>query len=149
LSYQVSPKQAVQNCGLMMKNGAEAVKIEGGQEIIPVVEALRRAKIPVMGHVGMTPQSVNDFGGYKVQGRDKAAVRKLVADAQALERAGAFAIVVECIPEEAARSLTRKLSIPTIGIGAGPACDGQVLVIDDLLGWTPTPHPRFVKTYAD
>jgi 3-methyl-2-oxobutanoate hydroxymethyltransferase len=148
LSYQVSPKQAVENCGRMMKAGAAGVKIEGGHEILPEVEALRRAKIPVMGHLGMTPQSVNVFGGYKVQARERAAAKQLLADARALERAGVFSIVLECVPEAVARAVTQALAIPTIGIGAGAHCDGQVLVIDDLLGLTADPLPRFVKRYA-
>jgi 3-methyl-2-oxobutanoate hydroxymethyltransferase len=148
LSYHVSPEQAVENCGRMLKEGAEAVKIEGGSEIVPVIAALRRAKIPVMGHLGMTPQSVNVFGGYKVQGRDKQAIKQLVSDAKALDKAGVFAIVLECLPPDVARAITRAVSIPTIGIGAGVGCDGQVLVIDDLLGWTDDPLPRFVKRYA-
>lgn len=149
LSYQVSPEQAVKNCGQMLKAGAEGVKIEGGAEMLPVIEALRRAKIPVMGHLGMTPQSVKVFGGYKVQARERAAVKKLVQDAKALQQAGVFAIVLECVPGEVGRTVSRALDIPTIGIGAGVHCDGQVLVIDDLLGLTPEPLPRFVKRYAD
>jgi 3-methyl-2-oxobutanoate hydroxymethyltransferase len=148
LSYQVSPEEAVKNCGLMLKAGAEAVKIEGGREMVPVLEALRKAKIPVMGHLGMTPQSVNLFGGYKVQAKDRAAAKKLLEDAKALEKAGAFAIVLECLPKDVAKSITRALDIPTIGIGAGVDCDGQVLVIDDLLGLTGDHLPRFVKQYA-
>jgi 3-methyl-2-oxobutanoate hydroxymethyltransferase len=148
LSYHVSPEQAVENCGRMLKEGAEAVKIEGGAEILPIVEALRRAKIPVMGHIGMTPQSVHVFGGYKVQAKDRAAAAKLTADAKALQRAGVFAFVIECVPESVGKTLTRALTVPTIGIGAGVHCDGQVLVIDDLLGLTPDPLPRFVKRYA-
>ena len=149
LSCQISPEQAVENCGLMLKAGAEAVKIEGGSEILPMLEALQRAKVPVMGHLGMMRQSVHQFGGNKVQGRDAEAARKLAADARALERAGAFAIVLECVPSSLAKTISRALSIPTIGIGAGAACDGQILVIDDLLGLTPAPLPRFVKRYAD
>jgi len=149
LSYQVSPKQAVENSGRMLKAGAEAVKLEGGKEIIPAIEALRRAKIPVMGHLGMTPQSVHVFGGYKVQARERAAVKQLVSDAKAIEKAGVFAIVLECVPETAAKAVTKAVSIPTIGIGAGVGCDGQVLVIDDLIGWTPEPLPRFVRRYAN
>jgi 3-methyl-2-oxobutanoate hydroxymethyltransferase len=132
----------------MIQEGAEAVKIEGGREMMPVMEALRRAKIPVMGHLGMTPQSVHLFGGYKVQGREAAAGKRLLAEAKALEQAGAFAIVLECIPPDLSRTITRALDIPTIGIGAGAACDGQVLVLDDLLGYTADPAPRFVKRYA-
>ncbi len=149
LSYQVSPEQAVKNGGQMLKAGAQAVKIEGGVEMLPMINALRRAKIPVMGHLGMTPQSVNMFGGYKVQARDRAAARKLLQDAKALERAGVFAIVLECVPQTLGRAVSKALHIPTIGIGAGVHCDGQVLVIDDLLGLTAAPLPRFVKPYAE
>ena len=149
LSYQVSAEAAVQAAGSMLKEGAHAVKIEGGQEMVPILQALRRAKIPVMGHIGMTPQSVHLFGGFKVQGRIPKDAQRLVADAKALEKAGAFAIVLECVPSALAQLITRRLSIPTIGIGAGPHCDGQVLVIDDVLGLTSDPLPRFVKRYAE
>lgn len=148
LSYHASGGEAVRNCGRMLKEGAEAVKIEGGQEMLPIVRALSAAKIPVMGHVGMTPQSVHVFGGYKVQGREQAVRKKLLADSKALERAGVFSIVLECVPQDLAKSISRSLSIPTIGIGAGPGTDGQILVIDDLLGLTGDPVPRFVKRYA-
>jgi 3-methyl-2-oxobutanoate hydroxymethyltransferase len=148
LSYQISPEIAVKNCGRMLKAGAEAVKIEGGQEMIAVINALRNAKIPVMGHLGMTPQSVHLFGGYKVQARDRAAIQKLLKDAKALERAGVFAVVLECVPQTVAQKISKSLSIPTIGIGAGLHCDGQILVIDDLLGLTGGHLPRFVKRYA-
>ncbi len=149
LSYHVSPQEAVRHAGRMLKEGgAQAVKIEGGQEILPAIKALRAAKIPVMGHLGMTPQSVNVYGGYKVQGRDAKVRKQLVADALALEKAGAFAIVLECVPDSLGRALSKRLSIPTIGIGAGAGCDGQVLVVDDLIGWTEGPLPRFVKRYA-
>lgn len=149
LSYQVSPEEAARNSGRMLKAGAQAVKIEGGTEMTPVFRALRAAKIPVMGHLGMTPQSVHLFGGYKVQGRERTVRRRLLKEARALERLGVFAIVLECIPMDLARQVTRALSIPTLGIGAGPHCDGQILVIDDLLGLTPPPLPRFVKAYAN
>jgi 3-methyl-2-oxobutanoate hydroxymethyltransferase len=148
LSYQVSPEHAVENCGIMLKTGAEAVKVEGGQELLPVIEALRRAKIPVMGHLGMTPQSIHLYGGYKVQARQKDDGKKLLAEAKALERAGIFALVLECVPRELSKAMTQALSIPTIGIGAGVHCDGQILVIDDLLGLTAGHLPRFVKPYA-
>ena len=148
LSYQVSSEKAVENCGLMLKAGAEAVKMEGGQELLPVIEALHRAKIPVMGHIGMTPQSIHMFGGYKVQARQPDAGKKLLAEAKALERAGVFALVLECVPQGVARVITQALSIPTIGIGAGVHCDGQILVVDDLLGLTDGHLPRFVKPYA-
>ncbi len=149
LSYHASVEEAVRNSGWMLKAGAQAVKIEGGVEMAPIIRALLAAKIPVMGHLGMTPQSVNIFGGFKVQGRERAARQRLLKDAKALEKLGVFAIVLECIPSSLARQITRAVSIPTIGIGAGIACDGQVLVIDDLLGLSPEPRPRFVKTYAN
>lgn len=148
LSYHASREDAVRNAGRMLKAGAEAVKIEGGEEMLPVIRALQAAKIPVMGHLGMTPQSVHVFGGYKVQGKEKAQRGKLLRDALSLERAGVFSIVLECLPEAVARQISRRLRIPTIGIGAGAGCDGQIIVIDDLLGMTEPPLPRFVKTYA-
>lgn len=148
MSYQASPEDAVRSGGRMLKAGAEAVKLEGGEEMSRMIRALLAAKIPVMGHLGMTPQSVHMFGGYRVQGRERAARKKLLKDARALERLGVFALVLECVPSELARQVTRSLSIPTIGIGAGPHCNGQVLVIDDLLGITAPPLPRFVKSYA-
>ncbi len=148
LSYHASKEEAIRNAGRMLKAGAEAVKIEGGEEMLPVIRALQAAKIPVMGHLGMTPQSVHVFGGYKVQGREKAQRQKLIRDALALERAGVFAIVLECVPDEVSKQMSRRLRIPTIGIGAGKNCDGQILVIDDLLGMTEPPLPRFVKQYA-
>ena len=149
LSYQASISEAIRNSGRMLKAGAEAVKIEGGKEMVSVIRALRRTGIPVMGHLGMTPQSVNLFGGYKVQGRKKAQWAKILADAKAIEKAGAFAIVLECIPSGLGRQISRAVKIPTIGIGAGPGCDGQILVVNDLLGLTEPPFPRFVKRYAD
>jgi len=149
LSYHASREDAVRNAGRMLKAGAEAVKIEGGEEMLPVIRALQAAKIPVMGHLGMTPQSVHVFGGYKVQGKEKAQRQKLLRDALSLERAGVFSIVLECVPEQLAAQISRRLRIPTIGIGAGVGCDGQVLVIDDLLGLTEPPLPRFVKSYAN
>ena len=149
MSYQASAEEAIRNAGRMLKAGAEAVKVEGGREIVPIVSALREMGIPVMGHIGMTPQSVNVFGGYKVQGRQAAAQKKILADAKALERAGAFAIVLECVPSALGKKISRSVKIPVIGIGAGPDCDGQILVVDDMLGLTPAPHPRFVKRYAD
>jgi 3-methyl-2-oxobutanoate hydroxymethyltransferase len=147
LSYQASKEDAVRHGGRMLKAGAEAIKIEGGEEMLPMIKALQSAKIPVMGHLGMTPQSVHVFGGYKVQGRQRAQRQKLLSDARKLEQAGVFAIVLECVPEALAKQISRRLRIPTIGIGAGLYCDGQVLVIDDLLGLTAPPLPRFVKTY--
>jgi len=149
LSYQASHEEAIRNCGRMLKEGAEAVKIEGGANIAPVIRALRGIGIPVMGHIGMTPQSVHAFGGYKVQGRQKAQAARILADARAIEKAGVFAMVLECIPAELGRRISRSVKVPTIGIGAGPGCDGQILVVDDLLGLTSPPSPRFVKRYAD
>lgn len=149
LSYQASASEAIRNSGRMLKSGAEAVKIEGGREMVSIIRALRGAGIPVMGHIGMTPQSVHLFGGYKVQGKKRAQWTKILADARALEKAGAFAIVLECIPASLGRQISRAVKIPTIGIGAGLDCDGQILVVDDLLGTTEIPSPRFVKRYAD
>lgn len=149
LSYQASREEAVRNGGKMLKAGAHAVKIEGGVEMTPTIRALLAAKIPVMGHIGMTPQSVHLFGGYKVQGRLKVQEKKILADAKALEKAGVFSMVLECVPAELARRVTHAAQVPVIGIGAGPSCDGQILVVDDLLGMTAPPLPRFVKCYAD
>jgi 3-methyl-2-oxobutanoate hydroxymethyltransferase len=149
LSYQVSPAQALENAGrLVQEGGCEAVKVEGGEEIAPQVQALTRAGIPVCAHVGLTPQSATALSGYKVQGRTAEAATKLLNDALALERAGAFMIVLECIPVQVAELVTRRLSIPTIGIGAGVACDGQVLVYHDTLGLFDRFTPKFVKQYA-
>ena len=148
LSYQISPAQALENAGrLVQEGGCEAVKIEGGEEIAPQVRALTRAGIPVCGHVGLTPQSATALGGYKVQGRTAEAAAKLLQDALALEEAGAFMIVLECIPVQVAELVTRRLSIPTIGIGAGAACDGQVLVWHDTLGLFERFVPKFVKQF--
>lgn len=150
MSYHTGLDEAVKNSGRMIQEGcANAVKLEGGEEILPQIKAILNAKIPVMGHMGLTPQSVNLFGGFKVQGKTKAAVDKILRDALLLEEAGVFAIVLECIPEEAAEIITKKLSIPTIGIGAGAKCDGQVLVIQDLLGMYNDRTPKFVKQYAE
>ncbi len=149
LSYQASAQDAIRHAGRMLKAGAHAVKIEGGLVMTPIVRALRAVGIPVMGHIGMTPQSVNVFGGYKIQGRQATAQRTMLSDARALERAGAFAIVLECVPAALGKKISKAVRIPIIGIGAGPSCDGQILVIDDLLGLTPPPYPRFVKRYAD
>lgn len=149
LSYHISVEEAIRNCGRMIKEGmASAVKLEGGEEIIDKVRGIIAAKIPVMGHLGLTPQSVNMFGGFKVQGKTSETINKLIKDAKLLEEAGVFAIVLECIPEEAAALITKSVSIPTIGIGAGSECDGQVLVIQDVLGMYTDIIPRFVKQYA-
>jgi 3-methyl-2-oxobutanoate hydroxymethyltransferase len=150
LSYQPSPSDAVRNAGRLVKEGgAHAVKIEGGREFLNTVGALTDASIPVMGHLGLTPQSVHRFGGFRVQGKTREARVRLVEDAALLERAGAFAIVLEGMPFELAGEITASLAIPTIGIGAGPQCDGQVLVFHDLLGIEPAPSPKFVKRYAE
>jgi 3-methyl-2-oxobutanoate hydroxymethyltransferase len=148
-SYQASTEQALASATRMVKEGgAHAVKLEGGRRVLPQVEALVAAGVPVMGHLGLTPQSVNVFGGYRVQGRGEDG-EQLIADAKALESAGAFAVVLEVVPAEIGERVTQALTIPTVGIGAGNACDAQVLVWQDLLGLTPPPHPRFVAPYAD
>lgn len=149
LSYELDAKDAVRNAGRLIKEGgAEAVKVEGGIEVAPVIKELLKVNIPVMGHLGLTPQSIHRFGGYKVQGRRPEDAEKMVTDAKVLEGAGVFAIVLECIPSPLAKEISRKVSVPTIGIGAGPACDGQVLVVDDMLGFYDGAAPKFVKRYA-
>ncbi len=148
MSYQVSVEDAVRNAGRLIQSGAGAVKLEGGVAMLDRVQALTRVGIPVMGHIGMTPQSVNQYGGYKVQGREEAQAEGLLADARALETAGAFSLVLEAIPAQLAKAITEAVSIPTIGIGAGPDCDGQVLVLYDLLGLFDEFSPKFVKPYA-
>jgi 3-methyl-2-oxobutanoate hydroxymethyltransferase len=150
MSYQSSVDEAVRNAGRMIaEGGAHSVKLEGGAEFADVVKAICRASIPVMGHIGLTPQSVHKMGGYVVQGRDEDTARKLLDDAVALEAAGCFALVLEGVPLDLAKQITARLSIPTIGIGAGKFCDGQVLVCYDLLGLNPDFKPKFVKRYAD
>ncbi len=154
LSYQVGISEALRNAGRLLKEGgAEAVKVEGGMNIAPIVRALVRVDIPVMGHVGLTPQSVHRMGGYRVQGREpgrRPGQRdRILEDARAIEEAGAFALVLEGIPSDLAREITERARIPTIGIGAGPHCDGQILVTHDLLGLTGDAAPKFVKRYAD
>lgn len=148
-SFQASAEDAVRNSGRLLKRGAEAVKLEGGRRILPQVEAILNADIPVLGHLGLTPQSVHQFGGYRVQGRGREAADALLEDARALERAGCFAIVLEGIPSELGAEVSRELAIPTIGIGAGPDCDGQVLVFHDLLGLSFGRPAKFVRRYAD
>ncbi|OLC89838.1 MAG: 3-methyl-2-oxobutanoate hydroxymethyltransferase [Gemmatimonadetes bacterium] len=149
LSYQISPEDALRNCGRAMKEtGCNAVKIEGGQPMAATVRRLVDVGIPVMGHIGLTPQSVHALGGYRVQGRDDAAADRLKADATALQEAGAFAIVLELVPAPLASQITKSLLVPTIGIGAGPACDGQVLVLHDMLGLNDQFSAKFVKKYA-
>lgn len=150
LSSQCGVEETVRNAGRLLKEGrAHAVKMEGGAEFVPEVEALTRASIPVMAHIGLTPQSVNALGGYRVRGRDMEAARKLVEDARALEKAGAFGLLLECVPAPLAEKITGVVRIPTIGIGAGPGCDGQVLVWQDMLGLTGGHTPKFVRRFAD
>jgi 3-methyl-2-oxobutanoate hydroxymethyltransferase len=148
-SYQASAEDAVRNAMRFVKDGAEAVKLEGGAKRADVAERLIEAEVPVMGHIGLTPQSVNRMGGYKVQGKTVRAVEQLVRDAKALDEAGVFALVLEGIPREVAALITREVKCPTIGIGAGPECDGQVLVLHDLIGLTFTPPAKFVRRYGD
>ncbi|MFP6664479.1 MAG: 3-methyl-2-oxobutanoate hydroxymethyltransferase [Deltaproteobacteria bacterium] len=150
LSYHLSKSETVANAGRLIQAGAQAVKLEGGCKVAKMIKALVRAEIPVVGHVGLTPQAVNRMGGHKVQGRDDASRAEVLADARAVEKAGAFAIVLEGVPLDLAREITEALSIPTIGIGAGPFCDGQVLVMHDLLGLDTGGHkPRFVRSFAN
>jgi len=148
LSYQVNVDEAVRNAGRFLQVGAAAVKLEGGAAVVDRVQAMTRFGLPVMGHLGMTPQSVHRYGGYKVQGKEREKAEALLADARALESAGAFAIVLETIPANLAKAISEALMIPTIGIGAGPHCDGQVLVLYDLLGLFDEFVPKFVKPYA-
>lgn len=150
MSYQASVYDAVTNAGRLMKEGrANAVKLEGGEEVCPQIKAITECGIPVVAHLGLTPQSINAFGGYKVQGRDLEAAKKLIDDAVAVEKSGAFALVLECVPTEIATKITEKLTIPTIGIGAGNGCDGQVLVYQDMLGMFSDYTPKFVKQYTN
>jgi 3-methyl-2-oxobutanoate hydroxymethyltransferase len=150
LSYQVSPQEAVRNAGRFMQEaGMHAVKLEGGRERLPAVQAILEVGIPVMGHLGLTPQSVHQMGGFRMQARTAAAAQRLLADAQALELAGCFSLVLESIPARLAQLVSSRLHIPTIGIGAGPGCDGQVLVTHDLLGLFDRFTPRFARRYAD
>lgn len=150
MSYQTSVYDAVSNAGRLIKEGrAQAVKLEGGIEVCPQIKAIVEASIPVMAHLGLTPQSVNAFGGFKVQGKDEEAARSLIEQAKAVEAAGAFAVVLECIPAKLAELITNSISIPTIGIGAGNGCDGQVLVYQDMLGLYSDFTPKFVKRYAE
>lgn len=150
MSYQTSVYDAVCNAGRLMKEGrAQAVKLEGGQKFEEHIRAIVDASIPVMGHIGLTPQSINAFGGFKVQGKDEEAARQLLEDAKAVERAGAFAMVLECVPAALAELVSKQIGIPTIGIGAGAGCDGQVLVYQDMLGMFSDFTPKFVKRFAD
>ncbi|HEY8426812.1 MAG TPA: 3-methyl-2-oxobutanoate hydroxymethyltransferase, partial [Sandaracinaceae bacterium] len=150
MSYQVSAEDALRNAGrFLAEGGAHAVKLEGGRSVAPTIERIVEAGIPVMAHVGLTPQSVHAMGGFRVQGKTEEAAERILRDARAVEAAGAFALVLEGIPSDLAEQITHELTIPTIGIGAGPGCDGQVLVCYDLLGLTPNLRPKFVKRYAE
>ena len=150
MSYQVSTEQALTNAGRFVKEaGADGVKLEGGAFRAETIRALIRNGIPVLGHIGLTPQSIRQTGGHKVQGKNEEDAERLIADAQVLEQAGVFALVVECVPRTLGRAITQAVHVPTIGIGAGPDCDGQVLVVHDLLGLSGPTVPRFVKRYAD
>jgi len=150
MSYQISVEEAVRNAGRFMKEaGAHGVKLEGGKEVAEVVMKITSSGIPLMGHLGLTPQSVHQLGGYKVQGKDDKTAKKMMEDARILEEAGAFSIVLECVPAPLAGKISRSLTIPTIGIGAGVECDGQVLVVNDMLGMFEKFTPKFVKKYAN
>jgi 3-methyl-2-oxobutanoate hydroxymethyltransferase len=150
LSYHVSIEESVRNAGKFIQAGAQAVKVEGAKESrLRTIEAILDAEIPVMGHIGLTPQSVNALGGFKLQGKNAEDARRLMEEALALERVGCFSIVLECVPTELAAMITERISIPTIGIGAGPSCDGQVLVYHDVLGMYDGHTPKFVRKYAN
>jgi len=150
LSYHISTEESVRNAGKFIQAGARAIKIEGGKlQRIKTIEAILDAEIPVMGHIGLTPQSVNAMGGFKLQGKNADDAKRLVDEAVALDQAGCFSIVLECVPEELAAMITERVAIPTIGIGAGPSCDGQVLVFHDLLGLYDGHTPKFVRKYAN
>jgi 3-methyl-2-oxobutanoate hydroxymethyltransferase len=149
LSYHVDPADALRNAAVLVRAGAEAVKLEGGRRRLPAVLAILDAEIPVMGHLGLTPQSVHAMGGLRVQARDVEAAAELALDAKALATAGCFAIVLEGVPDAVGDAVTAAIDVPTIGIGAGPGCDGQVLVLHDILGLSSRPAPKFVRRYAD
>ncbi len=150
MSYQIDERDARMNAGRLIKEGgAQAVKLEGGEHMAATIRAIVEIDIPVVGHIGLTPQSIHRMGGFKVQGREEEQARRILADARAIEEAGAFAVVLEGIPRDLAKQVTGSLTIPTIGIGAGPDCDGQVLVIHDILGLCDKYSPKFVKRYAD
>jgi 3-methyl-2-oxobutanoate hydroxymethyltransferase len=150
LSYELDAKQAAQNAGRFLKEGgAHAVKLEGGMEVAPVIKELIKVNVPVLGHLGLTPQAVNRLGGYKVQGRKPQDAERILTEARILEGAGVCAVVLECVPSDLAKEITKRLQVPTIGIGAGPHCDGQVLVSDDMLGLTEGAPHKFVKRYAE
>ena len=149
MSYQVSVEEAMYNTGRLMKEGrCQAVKLEGGASVCPQIKAITAASIPVMAHIGLTPQSVNVFGGFKVQGKSEEGAKKLIEEAKAVEEAGAFAIVLECVPAKLAEIISESINIPTIGIGAGSGCDGQILVYQDMLGMVSDFTPKFVKQFA-
>ncbi len=149
MSYQVSVEKALENAGRIMKEtGADAVKLEGGHRVCPQIKAITEAGIPVCAHLGMTPQSVNAFGGFKVQAKSEESAKQLIEEAQAVEKAGAFAVVLECVPAKLAELVSQKINIPTIGIGAGAGCDGQVLVYADMMGMFSDFVPKFVKQFA-
>jgi 3-methyl-2-oxobutanoate hydroxymethyltransferase len=149
LSYATPPQAIASAARLMQEAGADSVKLEGGRDVVPVVEALVRAGVPVLGHVGLTPQTASALGGYKLQGRDEAQARRIVEDAAALDEAGCWGVVLELVPAPLAQMITQRISIPTIGIGAGPHCDGQVLVFHDVVGLFSGFTPTFVKRYAE
>jgi 3-methyl-2-oxobutanoate hydroxymethyltransferase len=149
MSYHVSVADTVNNAATLIRAGAECVKLEGGRKRLPMIEALLDAEIPVMGHIGLTPQSVHAMGGFRVQGRETSAALALVDDAKALSHAGCFALVVEGVPDQVGALITEAIDVPVIGIGAGPACDGQVLVLHDVLGLEERVLPKFVRRYAD
>jgi len=149
LSFQPGPEEAIRNAGRLLQAGAEAVKLEGGRSVENTIRAIARCDIPVMGHVGLTPQSVHRMGGYRIQGREEVQRQRLRDDARAVQEAGAFSVVLEGIPADLAGEITEELAIPTIGIGAGPRCDGQVLVMQDLLGLFDEFRPKFVKRFGE
>ena len=150
MSYQTSVYDAVKNAGRLVQEGhCQAVKLEGGESVCPQIKAIVEASIPVMAHIGLTPQSVNAFGGFKVQGKSEEAAKRILQEAKAVEKAGAFAVVLECIPDKLAKIITEEINIPTIGIGAGSDCDGQILVYQDMLGMFSDFTPKFVKKYAN
>jgi len=150
MTYKISEEQALRNAArLVQEGGCEAVKLEGGAEVTRFASSIVNAGIPVMGHIGLVPQSIHQLGGYRVQGREEEDVARLISDAHAMEAAGAFSIVIEAVPSEVGRRITESVSIPTIGIGAGPHCDGQVLVVNDMLGMTHQKPPHFVTVFAD
>ncbi len=149
LSFQISPQEAIRNAGRLLQAGAEAVKLEGGRNVEVTIRAITSCDIPVMAHVGLTPQSIHRMGGHRIQGKTDVQRERLIDDAMAVQEAGAFAVVLEGIPATLAAEITAKLAIPTIGIGAGPSCDGQVLVMQDLLGLIEEFRPKFVKRFAE